>query len=306
MLKYGRNYALYIQEEPTTLESIANTFSTAPLNEFVSGFLLIEPPFTMEFDITRSIFSSSNYASIRVYNLNKKNRNLIFKNQIDQSSFRQIQLQAGYGDALSVVFNGDIQEAWSVREDVNFITQAQCFGNGFAYANAQSNQTIVEGTPNESVLKSLIADLPGVKLGKIGSYPGTLSSDRAFSGSTVKLLRDLTGWGFFIDNGIAHCLNINETLVGSIDTISSDSGLLGTPTIEGGVYLVVNILFEPQVVMGQSVKLDSTTLYLPGTDSNTTFKVVGIQHKGMISPTVCGEAVTTLKLAGGQGFNPVT
>lgn len=307
MRKYGRNYALYIQENETTLASESNTFNTSVLNEFVSGFLLIEPPFTIEFDVQRDLYSASNFASIRIYNLSKKNRNLIFKPQYDWGSLKQIQLQAGYGDNLAMIFNGDIQEAWSIREGVNFITQAQCFGNGFAYVNAQTNQSIVAATPNQSVLESIMADLPGVKVGKIGNYPGTLANARSFSGSTIKLLRELSGGGFFIDNGVANCLNFNETLTGPIDTIDSDSGLLGTPLIEGGVYVVVNMLFEPQVVMGQSIKLNSTTFnYLPGTNSNTVYKVVGIQHKGTISPTVCGEAITTLKLAGGRNFAVVT
>jgi len=307
VLKYGRNYALYIQEDTTTLTSESNTFNTSTLNENTPGFLLIEPPFTVEFDISRDLFSASNFASIRIYNLAKNNRNLIYKPQIDYGSLKQIQFQAGYGKNLSIIFNGDIQEGWSVREGVNFITQCQCFGNGFAYVNAQTNQSIVSGTPNESVLESIMADLPGVLVGKIGNYPGSLANDRSYSGSTIKLLRELTGGGFFIDNGIANCINYNETLVGPIDTIDSNSGLLGTPTIEGGIYVVVNMLFEPQIVMGQAVKLNSTTFNgINGTNPNAQYKVVGIQHKGMISPTVCGEVITTLKLAGGVNFKTVT
>lgn len=306
MLKFGRNYSLYIQELSSILTTESNTFNTSVLNSGSPGYLLIQPPFTIDLDVQRNILSSSNVSSIRIYNLAKDNRNLIFKPQIDFGSIKQIQLQAGYGKNMPVIFNGDIREAWSVREGTDFITQIESYDGGFSYVNAQSNQSFVAGTPNEDILSSLMADLPGVNPGFIGNYPGELAGARSFSGSTAQLLTERSGGGFFIDNGVAHCLNPNETLQGAIDTIDSTSGLLGTPTIEGGIFVVVNMLFEPQIVMGQTVKLNSTTFNgINGTNPNAQYKVVGIQHKGMISPTVCGEVITTLKLAGGVNFTTV-
>lgn len=307
MVKYNRNYQLYVQDHTSTPVSSSDIFSTEVFTPQTPGYLLIEPPFTIEFDVSRSTYSSASYGQIRIYNLSKKSRNTIFKPQFDWGSLRQVQLQAGYGDNLSIILNANIREAWSVREGVDFITEIEAQDGGFAFVNAQSSQVFQAGTPYGAVLQSLMKDLPGVSPGKVGNYPGTLQSARSFSGNTAKILRELAGGGFFIDNGVANCLGYSEVLLGSIDQIDTDSGLLGTPTIEGGIYVVVNMLFEPQIVMGQAIKLNSNTFnYLPGTNPNTVYKVVGIQHKGTISPVVCGEVITTLKLAGGTDFQVVT
>ena len=56
MLKYDRNYLLTIEDQ--------------------SGVLFnVEPPFTIEFDVTRKLLASASVASVRIYNLSKINRN---------------------------------------------------------------------------------------------------------------------------------------------------------------------------------------------------------------------------------------
>jgi hypothetical protein len=291
--KFGRNYILLVQLQD-------------------GSTLTIQPPFTVEFDITRNILTSANVCSIRIYNLGVINRNQIEFNIYNQTEFRAVQLLAGYGNTLATIFHGNITQAWSVREGVNFITQIECFDGGFAYNNAQQNFQFPAGTPNQVVIETLVANLGihKVMTGAIGNFPGTTQRAKSYSGSTTNLLSTLTGGGFFIDNSYANCLGNSECLQGNIPLINSQSGLLGTPVREQNI-LTFDILFEPRVQAGQIIELESltatqATIQTPKQAINGFYKISSVKHRGMISEAVCGDAITTLGMLVNPNGTPLT
>ena len=272
MDKFGRNYILLVETQ---------THDT----------LTIKPPFTVEFDLTRNVLTSANIASMRVYNLSQNNRNQIRKNMNDTADLRKVNLQAGYGNNLPIIFTGDISQAWSVREGTNFITQIESFDGGFAFANGIYNNQFPSNTQQKTVITDMANSLPATTLGKIGNYSGSLSRGNAYSGSPADLLQELTNGGFFIDNGKVNCLNLNECFEGDLQVIDAADGLLGTPVREQ-TYLNFDMIFEPRLLIGQIIELKS------GTDANFNgfYKVVSIKHRGMISETVSGSAITSVGL----------
>ena len=256
------------------------------------GNLRITPPFTVQFDITRSILTSANVCSLRIYNLSENNRNQLRFNFYNTGELRPIEFQAGYGTTnLPIVFTGNITEASSVREGKDFITTIQCFDGGFAFANAITNLNFPDGTAQNVILEALVNSLDqyGVAPGAIGSYPGSISRGNAYSGSTTDILAELTNGGFFIDNGKANCLGNSECVEGGIAVINAKSGLLNTPVLQQTI-LTFDMLFEPGVIAGQQIQLQSLTEQ----NYNGFYKVLSIHHVGMISPSVCGDAVTSL------------
>ncbi len=254
----------------------------------------IKLPFTVEFDITRNILTSANVCQIRVFNLSEKNRNLIRKNVTSYNILRKVSLLAGYGNDMSVIFAGDVSQAWSVREGTNFITQIESFDGGFAFVNGNTEMTVPAGTEQKEVLKQLAKNLPGVTVGKIGNFPGKTTRGNSVSGNTMDNLKTLTGGGAFVDNGKLNCLGMNECLRGSVGTINSASGLLGTPVREQTI-ITFDMLFEPGLIIGQVVNLESST----DSNFNGRYKIVSIKHRGMISESVSGDAITTVGLFAG-------
>jgi hypothetical protein len=286
--KYKRNYVLLIQKRDGTT-------------------IKITPPFTVEFDIHRNSLSSANVAQIRVFNLSPNNRGQIRKDQFDFGDLRSIAFSAGYGDNLSLAFVGNITQAWSVREGTNMITQIECFDGGYAYVNAVTNDQFPKDTLQSSIIDSLVSKLPGVSKGAIGSFPGQIARGNSYSGSTTDILGQLTGNGFFIDNGKAHCLNDSECLDGDIPLINAQSGLLGTPTLEAQ-YVNIEMLFEPGLRVGQLIQLETVTADKASgnqTSFNGRHKVLSIKHRGTISDAVCGTAITQVGLLPGA-FVPVS
>jgi hypothetical protein len=262
---------------------------------------VITLPFTVEFDITRNSLAESNNAKIRIYNLSKVNRNFIRYNLSNYGQYQQIQFNAGYGQNPPVVFLGNISWAYSVREGQNFITEIECFDGGFAAVNATYDNYFPPGTPWQSVIATIAGSIPGVSLGSIGSFPGVLSRGQTYSGNPIDILNEITGGGFFMDNGKANVLGTAECIATANPVvISAKSGILNTPQLEQYTGRF-ETLFEPTLHVGEVVTVISST----EDNFNGTYKITGVKHRGMISGAVCGDAITTGEFFANQQLAPV-
>jgi len=283
VVKFDRQYLLRVQQRPQSIV------------ELNPDYREIKLPFTMEFDVQQNTLSSASTSSIRVYNLSDKVRALMRHDEQDYDLNQRVILQAGYGQNLSTIVDAYIYQAWSVREGTNFITQIECHDGGFAFVNGYMEQNFTAGEPYLSIIESAIAALPGVSIGKIGNFSGSLLRGNTYAGNPVDILNQITGGSFFVSQGKAYCLKDNEAIQGQIEVINSKSGLLGTPVRQRS-FVNIEMLFEPRLLMAQKVRLESST----GDSFNSDYKVVSLHHRGMISPTTSGNAITRVGLAPGD------
>ena len=289
-IKLGRNYRLIIQIEG-------------------GETITVKPPFTLEFNAIRDTLSDANVGDFRIYNLGADARALIRKDEDDSTVRKTVIFRAGYGENMSQAFIGNISKAWSIREGVDFVTNINAFDGGAALVNVTLDVAFPKGSPQRSIIRSMISKLQeqGVKPGAIGQYLGKSLRGNSFTGPVAQTLSDLTGDGFFIDNNKANVLKDKEVLDVPIYKIDSSTGLLGTPTRQRR-YVDLEMLFEPQIVVGQMVRLDSSTIESnfnkndPGFDG--IYKVLSVAHQGIISEAVAGKATTTLGMIPGS-FIPV-
>lgn len=282
--KFGRNYLLTISGSIPTIT--------------------IGLPFTIEFDITRNTLTSANVCQIRVYNLSPNTRNYLLKNVTSGWGypFIYVTLAAGYGDNFPVIFSGNVSQGWSVRQGNNMITQLECYDAGYAFVTGQTSLTVPKGTPYRVVIANLISSLPNgalpnIKVGAIGDYPGVAPKQTTYSGNAVEILNQITGNGFFIDKGIGNALGDNEYLNAvPVFTVDSSTGLLGTPVLEQNI-VRFEMVFEPSLNVGAGCNLQSVpaSQFNSGSDPNFNgfYKITAVKHRGMISSTVCGDAITT-------------
>ena len=85
----------------------------------------------------------------------------------------------------------------------------------------------------------------------------------------------------------------NDVFNGDLQIINSSTGLLGTPRKQDRL-IIVEILFEPRLQVGQQVQIQSNSLAQYPNTNNGIFKVVGIEHRGIISGAVGGECKTVV------------
>ena len=274
MIKWTRNYILSIQVE--------------------GGWIDITMPFTLTFSISRNTLAQANTGRFTILNLSEDTRRKIYKDKYKTNIYKGIELRAGYGDTketLPLIFKGNIKQAYSQRNGVNYETEIEAYDAGFAYVNGNTSRAFAEGTSDKQILETLIKDLPNISVGKIGSFGDKLPRGNSMQGQTIELIKNVAKSNFFVDNEKAYCLQENECYKGNIQKITSDSGLLGSPLREETL-LTFSIMFEPRLQLGQYIELESQTEKL----FNGQYKVIGVEHQGTISDAQSGKCTTKVSL----------
>lgn len=260
-------------------------------------------PTTLQFSVHRDSYASSNTGRFVIRNLDKTIRNSLLKARFQFiSPFRKVKLEAGYeGSPLSVIFNGNVSECRSYREEgsVDFVTEIDAFGMSNAIVNSFSDGSAwnISPTPRfQEVIGNLINDLKRyeVQEGIVGNFPGVhyRPYKPTGNGNTWECLKTETNNHCFFDNGKVYCLQDNEAITGDIQLITSVTGLLGTPKITDN-YLTLQCMFEPRVIVGQFIYVQSRSV---PNQWNQLYKVVSISHDGVISGTVNGKCKSLISV----------
>lgn len=310
----NRNYRLLIQNYPKVTPALAgNAASSSVANtqptELPQTAIQIDFPFTIDFDIHRFIGSANNEMSLRIYNLAEKTRYAIAKdpynNQWIQKGghYNQIQLQAGYGKNLSMIFVGEILEAYSERIGADIITHVRAVTGAYGRYNTYINQTFAAGTSNQDIVNSIIQELVlrgDMQKGAITPIDGVAQTGFVGGGDAFNILSQFGP--VFVDLNKINILQMDQVIsaIGGakdILLINADSGLLGTPLRKQSM-IEVKVMFEPTVKLGQLVEVQSTT----DKRFNGQYKVYGIEHKGVISGAINGPLTTTLQLFLGNNY----
>jgi hypothetical protein len=275
-VKFDRNYVLKIQRTDDPTRSIE-----------------IKRPFTIDFEIVRNYLSSGCNSRITIFNLGENSRSQIRKDQYEYALYKSVSLNAGYGNDLSTLFIGQVDQAWSVRQGVEYSTVIEAHDTGQTPQLADVSTSYKAGTSNRSIILDLISKLEqyGIQPGAIGNIDGKLTRGAAYSGNAIDILRDLTGGSFFIDAGRANVIFNDEFIDGGEFLISPETGLIGTP-VQQGFKTTLDMLLEPKLFIGRKIRIEIDT----EKNFNGSYKVIALKHKAIISDAVGGPAVTTLEL----------
>ena len=272
--KLGRNYILEVQG----LDGLTHT---------------IQYPITLEFSVERKILATVNTGHFRIYNLNQDSRNQIYKDYFLLTKVLLMTLKAGYGSSLYTIFYGSILEAKSYREEssVDFITEIDGSDLGPAIFSGFVSRTVSSPITRQDLIGQLIGELPYAQRGAVATFEGDYKRGRSLLGNPWDILQVETIRNSFIDSGHVHCLKNDDCFSGEITEISSDTGMLGTPK-RSQIYVIVDMIFEPGLQLGQIVQLNSRTQ----TKFNGQYKVYGVRHQGIISGAKNGKCRTTVTL----------
>lgn len=264
--------------------------------------IVIEPPFTLDFNVQRSVSASVNSATFSIYNLAPKTRRRIFKDWFDFTNYRSITLEAGYGDQLSTIFKGDVWQAQSARNGSDVVTTVTARDGGWDTRRTQTSATVQKGTTLKDLLGSLTQQFPNLSQGNIGGQDSTFQRPIVLEGNTYELMKKYTDDRVFVDLETVNVLDFDEAFEAAVPLINSQTGLLGTPQKQEA-FVTIETLFEPRIVMGQIVEVESSIQ--PEYDGQ--YKVMSVQHSGTISEAVGGNAQSVFKFfSGGSATNGIT
>ena len=292
MEKFLRVYSLKVE--------VDDGVNNSPLRkEFLANkFVEITLPYALDFEISRQNLSSAQTGHFRIYGLGEHDRNAIQKDIFQFTQLRAIQLRAGYesqpaGQFMPLVFNGTVLTAYSWREGQQWVTEIEAFDGGWQMANGSNvSITLAPNTSASAVVHQLCSQLPNLT-GQpiIGDFPTTNKRGEVLVGSAWNLIQQKTNGQAVIDNGQVKALNFWECIRGEIPVISAETGLLGSPKRTTST-LEFETIFEPCLTVGQIVEVQSVT----NKQFNRSWKVIGFEHRGTISPSTAGECITSVRL----------
>jgi hypothetical protein len=295
--KFGRNYRLVLLDNLT-----ANT-GLELRNDKGSQSL------TIDFDIQRGVGADLNSMTLRIYNLSRDNQAQLFQARLDLSNkntftARPIILQAGYNDGLSVIFRGGIREAFTFRQGNDLITQVEALDGILSTTQTYANISYDSATTAQQIVDDLVTPLTSqtdVEAGqtKLSTTTAALIGDNqrgyVIAGNAYDILQEYTSKKAFIDLGELNILSDNECIRPSVRVIDADTGLLGIPRLDG-LRVTIETIFEPRINIGEFIEVQSSV----AKQFNGQYKVAAVQHKGMLSDTVAGDAKSIFQLYGGD------
>lgn len=252
----------------------------------------IEYPLTISFNIIRDTQASANTATFSVLNVSADKRTRIFKDRLDTGIIKAITFEAGYEGALTMLFRGNIQEAYSVRNGVDVALEIQAWDVGIGYQYIAN--TFDAGTTFKDAYKNIVAQTP-YALGSIGALDGEFKQPTTFVGAPLDVLNEITAGHTFVDNGTVHTLQNNECLDAGVAIIDASSGLLGSPR-RRAAQIEVESIFRPDILVGQLLEIKSTT----ASEFSGVYVVLGVRHVGEISGAKGGTRKTILNLMNGR------
>lgn len=200
------------------------------------------------------------HARITVFNLNDQTANTI------QNEFTRVELSAGYGDDIGLIFKGSICIVRKGRLNAaDTFLEIIAQDGDTAYNFAVSNRTLSAGWTADQLHDALLQDLASFGI-TAGNKP-VFTSESAFRGKVcygmtrdfLSTLAAQQGCDWNIEDGQLNFIPKAGLLPGSAPVLTSESGLVGTPCqTTGGIE--IRCLLNPLIRAGGQVQIDNTSL----------------------------------------------
>lgn len=218
------------------------------------------------FSVEKSLKSEPNTAEIQVWNLSPDHRS-----QLEEAEQVPVSIEAGYEGETALLFQGNLRTVFTVREGPDLITTLQSGDGEKEVKTKRINTSVGAGTSNDAVLKQVIKAL-GVGAGNSDEIVSGLSfksngqlwpSGTVLSGSAARnmtLLAESFGLEWSIQNGAIQLLQKGKALAQLDVAITSNTGLVGSPSVDNDGVLSCQTLLIPEIFPGRTITLESERL----------------------------------------------
>jgi hypothetical protein len=248
----------------------------------------IKPPFTATFSTKASLSEVPNQATATIYNLGKNTRNALHKDKFAYFDRWPVEISAGYGEKLYLIFKGNVREAYTERKEADWITTLDIFDGEYAMQNG----TVSESLSRDGDLSGLIAEASKELNLNIGYVLQRLPKSRRglVAEGTIKNILDMTvPGGWFIDREELNIIGKNGVIGDMIFDLKKGQ-LLATPRKRDRC-LEVKTLFYPQLQIGRYLNLESTI-----EQYNGQYQIAEVNHDFTYSGAESGSATTEILL----------
>lgn len=234
--QFGRLIAVNVfnRQETTGSDGAQALMNVDPTGtQFRSTLTSGDSGFRIKFHVQKATgpVPNANPCIISIYNLGPLSRALC-------SKFNNLViLQAGYGNNLQNLFQGNILTAKTQKFGPDYVTEMQVVDGLFAFQNSMVNLSFGKGTAQSSIIQSICATMQqaGITVGTIQGVPGTnVNQGIVLSGKSTDKLKqicDKNNLSFSIQDNQIQILPYGAAKSPQIISLSENTGLIGIPEI---------------------------------------------------------------------------
>lgn len=220
----------------------------------------------IRFRVEKTLKTEPNTCSIDVYNLAPETRE-----SLEKAKSIPVRLEAGYADENELIYLGEVRSATSVSEGPDIITHVEAGDGEKQIASARIAIPVGPKTPADVALRAIARTL-GVGLGNVevvakrlaASGKAIFPAGRVITGNAARELTDFAnsaGLEWSIQDGKLQFLDKGKALEGRAFLLSSDSGLIGSPSVDTKGIVNAQTLFIPGMRPGVKVVFDSHSVH---------------------------------------------
>lgn len=237
---------------------------------------LVTDAHDVAFQVAKTVKRQPNTCSLKIWNLSEQFRQHIEALSVKKKSGRgkiRVQIEAGLGKDLSLIFRGDLRTAITAREEADLVTTIEGDDGGRDVLLARVGRSFPPGTPVLTVVRALTEAL-GVGEGNLASLQYSTRGGNTFSTGTVltgKADEELTrvlhscGLTWSIQNGVLQVLESGKALNNTAVVLRAQlgrelTGLIGTPCVNPDGTVSATCFIVPGVFPGSQVVIDCPTL----------------------------------------------
>lgn len=222
------------------------------------------------FKIKKTLKPQPNTCELTIYNLSEEHiaqlENLRPK---EKQATKGIgcRIEAGYVDATSQIWLGDLRAVLTTREGSDWVTRLESGDGEKAWKNARLHVSFGPKTALETALRAMVRSL-GVGEGNLSKVVAKLKQNGSAvwpSGTVISgaVSRELTAFArsadleVSIQDGALQFLDRGKALEATAVRLAPETGLIGSPTVDNDGVLEAACLMIPDVRCGGLVTIDA-------------------------------------------------
>lgn len=223
------------------------------------------------FRVEKTTKVQPNTCELSIWNLTRDHQSqleqLVPRTKTQATQGIPCQIEAGYKDAVSLVWLGDLRTADTVREGADWVTHLTSGDGEKAWKNAKIHVSYGPKTSLETALRAMARAL-GVGEGNLSKTVARLKQAGSAifpAGTSISgpVSRELTAFAqsadleVSIQDGALQFLDRGKALAGTSLLLNSETGLVDSPTVDNEGVLTAKMLMIPDVRCGGLVTVDA-------------------------------------------------
>jgi len=179
-----------------------------------------------------------------------------------------VRLEAGYDEAMPIIFQGDGRRIDIQRDGADWITKVTAGDGEHALRTARLGRSFAPDTAISTVVQhaaqtmglgvgNVLDQLRGRGLDRLGDvFPGGVVL-HGLAEVNLRMLLDSTGLSWSVQDGVLQAIPRGGALSRSAVVLSADHGLVDSPEVGKNGVVTAKALLIPDLVPGQLVQLES-------------------------------------------------